>query len=316
MDLVSIIVPVYNVKPYLERCVNSLIKQSYSNLEIILVDDGANDGSGDVCDSLMHRDERIKVVHQENQGLSAARNTGIEEARGDYLCFVDSDDYVNHDYVKYLYDMCQINGADIGICGHLITEKDDYSDTIDFSRPIEVYSRSEIFDRFYTDMHGSIVIAWNKIYKKECIGNIRYDVGMIHEDEATTFKFLYNADKIAFGREVCYYYYSRPDSITGSAYSKRNLDILKAYENRVLFYKEHGEDKLYDRECQFYLSEILNQYKKVNKFLNGDKDILRDLCEKYKTIYRDSNRKNWTVSRKIMYALCLVFPGFYGAMKK
>lgn len=316
MELVSIIVPVYNVKPYLERCVNSLIGQSYKELEIILVDDGSTDGCGDLCDVLMTRDKRIRVIHQENQGLSAARNTGIEAAHGEFFCFVDSDDYVNPEYVKYLYELCTGNEADIAICGHLITKKGDYFKPIDFSKPVDVYSREEIFDRFYTDMHGSIVIAWNKLYKRMCIGDIRYDVGMIHEDEATTFKFLYNAHKIAFGREVGYYYFDRSGSITGSAYSKRNLDILKAYETRLLFYKEHREDKLYDRECQFYLSEILNQYRKVKAFLKGDKETLKMLRIKYKKSYIESDRSKWSASRRCMYALCLVLPGLYGVMKK
>lgn len=316
MELVSVIIPVYNVKPYLERCVNSIINQSYKNLEIILVDDGATDGCRELCDDLQLGDDRIKVIHQENQGLSAARNTGIEAAGGEYICFVDSDDYVNPEYVRYMYGMCVENGADIGICGHLITEEDDYFKEIDFTKPIELYSRSELFDRFYTDMHGSIVIAWNKLYKRTCIGNIRYDVGVINEDEGTTFKFLYNADKIAFGREVGYYYYSRPDSITGLAYSKRNLDILKAYENRLAFYKEQGEEKLYDRECQFYLSEILNQYRKVRHFLHGDQQILKMLREKYKNAYKNADRVKWSFSRRCMYAVLKEFPAMYGMMKK
>ncbi len=316
MELVSIIVPVYNVKPYLERCVNSLISQTYKDLEIILVDDGATDGCRELCDELKLRDDRIRVIHQHNQGLSAARNSGIDAANGRYLCFVDSDDYVNPEYIMYLYDMCKDYGADIGICGHYITEEDNYYKKIDFSKAIEVFSREEIFDRFYTDMHGSIVIAWNKLYKRECIGNIRYDVGMIHEDEATTFKYLYNAKKIAFGREVGYYYYSRPDSITGLAYSSRNLDILKAYENRLDFYKGHNEDRFYNRECQFYLSEILNQYGKVIRFLKGDKRILNMLKEKYRKAYKNSDKKSWSFIRRSMYAVFWVFPSFYCAIKR
>ncbi|MCR4635495.1 MAG: glycosyltransferase [Butyrivibrio sp.] len=316
MELVSIIVPVYNVKPYLERCVNSIMNQTYTYLEIILVDDGSTDGSKELCDELKCRDDRIIVIHQNNQGLSAARNTGIEVARGQYLCFVDSDDYVNPEYVKYLYNMCMENGADIGICGHYITEEDNYYNKIDFSKTIEVYSKKEIFDKFYSDMHGSIVIAWNKLYKRECIGNIRYDVGIIHEDEATTFKFLYNAEKIAFGSEVGYYYFSRNDSITSQAYSKKNLDILIAYENRLNFYKEHKERELYDRECQFYLSEILNQYGKAKSFIKGDDDILNMLKEKYRIAYKNSYRKNWPFSRRVMYIIFLVFPYLYCTIKK
>ena len=316
MDLVSIIVPVYNVKPYLERCVNSLIGQSYRDLEIILVDDGSTDGSGELCDDLTHKDNRIKAIHKSNQGAAAARNAGIDISSGEFICFVDSDDYVNYEYVRYLYEICTKNGADIGMCGHLITDKDDYYELIDFSKPIELYSKDEILDKFFTDMHGSIIIPWNKIYKRKCISDIRYVVGMICEDEATTVKFLYNADKIAFGKEVGYYYFSRPDSITGSAYSKRNLDILKAYESRLLFYKEQGEDKLYIRECQFYLSEILNQYSKVKKFLKDDNDTLKMLRKKYRKAYLSSERNKWTALRRGIYAICFVFPGFYSAMKK
>jgi len=317
LDLVSVIVPVYNVKKYLKRCVSSLMSQTYANLEIILIDDGSTDGSGAICDDLANCDGRIKVIHQVNQGLSAARNAGIDASCGTYLCFVDSDDYVNSDYVKYLYEICVKNNCDIGICYHRVTDEDNYEGIIDWNRPVEVYTREEIFDMFYShDWHSSFVIAWNKIYKRDVIGNIRYEVGIIHEDEATTFKYLYNAKKIAFGKEVAYYYYNRPESITGLAYSKKNLDILKAYENRLQFYKEHGHERWYDRECQYYLSEILNQYDKVERYLGADREILDFLRVKYNLLYKQSNRKNWSASRRIMYAIFSVFPSMYGKIKR
>ena len=313
-DTVSIIVPVYNVKPYLERCINSILKQSYDNLEVILVDDGSTDGSGELCDSLEKKDKRIIVIHQQNGGLSSARNTGIDNCHGSYICFVDSDDYVHPDYVKYLYSMCINYNCEIGICYHYITEEDNYYRKVELNSEIRVFSRSEIFDLFYTDMHGSIVIAWNKIYKRECIGDIRYDVGKIHEDEGTTFKFLYNANRIAFGKEVLYYYYSREDSITGLPYNRKKLDILDAYENRLKFYKEHLEKGLYDRECQYYLSEILANYYKVSVQLK-DKGVLLELREKYNQAYKNADRAVWSNSRKIMYLTFKFFPFLYGAIK-
>ena len=314
--LVSVIVPVYNVAPYLKRCIKSILNQSYAKLEVILVDDGSTDGSGKICDKLKETDNRIMVIHQANKGLSGARNTGIDNCHGQYVCFVDSDDYVHPDYVRYLYDMCQNNDCEIGICYHYITEEDNYYKDVDLNSPIEVFSREDIFDRFYTDMHGSIVIAWNKIYKRECIGDIRYDVGLIHEDEATTFKFLYNAKMIAFGREVLYYYYSRPDSITGQGYSKKNLDILKAYENRLGFYKEHEETTLYNRECQFYLSEILTNYYKVYKYLDKDEGLLKSLRDKYSETYAKSDESSWSTGRKVMYRVFRFWPLLYGKMKR
>lgn len=313
-DLVSIIIPVYNVKPYLERCVNSILSQSYINLEIILIDDGSTDGSSQLCDSIGNKDERIIVIHQENGGLSSARNTGLDNCHGSYICFVDSDDYVHSEYVRYLYDMCVSNDCEISICYHYITTEDDYSSAVDLNSPIKVYSRKELFDIFYTDMHGSIVIAWNKIYKRECIGDIRYDVGMIHEDEGTTFKFLYNANRIAFTKEVLYYYYDRADSITGLPYNVKKLDILKAYENRLSFYKEHSEKALYDRECQYYLSEILANYYKVSKLLK-DKSILSELRCKYREVYNLADRRSWSTGRRALYFLCSWIPLLYGSIK-
>lgn len=313
-DLISVIVPVYNVEAYLERCVNSILRQSYNNLEVILVDDGSTDGSGQLCESIASNDNRVCVIHQENGGLSAARNTGIDNCHGSYICFVDSDDYVHHDYVKYLYDMCVNNDCEISICYHYITDENDYHSEVDFDSPITVYTRDEIFDAFYTDMHGSIVIAWNKMYKRECVGDIRYDVGKIHEDEGTTFKFLYNANRIAFSKEVLYYYYSREDSITGQSYSKKKLDILDAYENRLLFYKEHSEKRLYDRECQYYLSEILANYYKVSTLLK-DKKLMQELRTRYSEIYKTTDKSKWSITRKALYLICYRWPLFYGQIK-
>lgn len=313
-DLVSFIVPVYNVKPYLSRCINSIVQQSYQNLEIILVDDGSTDGSAELCDSYAQKDERIKVIHQDNQGLSGARNTGLDNCHGDYVCFVDSDDFIHPDYVMCLYKMCKENDCEIAIGYHYITTESICKFDVDLDSPVKVFTRKELFDEFYTDMHGSIVIAWNKLYKRECIGDIRYDVGKIHEDEGTTFKFLYNAHKIAFTRQVLYYYFDREESITGLPYSKKKLDILDAYENRLAFYKEHSEKKLYDRECQYYLSEILAHYYKVSLILR-DREMLRTLRERYRDVYSASDKNSWSKGRRALYFACKRFPLLYGRIK-
>ena len=314
-NLVSVIIPIYNVEAYLERCVESVCGQSYKDLEIILVDDGSKDGSGEICDRLEKKDNRISVIHQANMGLAGARNTGIDACHGDYICFVDSDDYVHPDYVKYLLKICEDNGCEIGACGHFPTDKMESFHEVNWNEKATVYNKKQIFDVFYSDMHVPIVIAWNKIYSRKCIGDIRYDVGYIHEDEATTFKFLYNAEKIAFGREKLYYYFDRSDSITGQAYSKKRLDILKAYENRMEFYSAHNEHEYYERECQNYLSEILNNYYKVYHFLNKDKVLLNELRGKYKRAYNESDKSAWMKGRRLFYCICNRIPLFYGIIK-
>ncbi len=313
-DLVSVIVPVYNVELYLRRCVNSILNQSYKDLEVILVDDGSSDSSGLICEEYAEKDNRVKVIHQRNGGLSAARNTGIDNCHGAYICFVDSDDYVHPEYVRYLHDLCIENNCEISICYHYITEEDDYRSEVNLNSAAKVFTRNEVFDLFYTDMHGSIVIAWNKLYKRECIGDIRYDVGKIHEDEGTTFRFLYNSKKIAFTKEVLYYYYSREDSITGLPYNRKKLDILDAYENRLSFYREHSEKALYDRECQYYLSEILANYYKVYHLLK-DETLLKDLGERYNKVYSEADRSSWSSGRRVFYYVFKIFPLLYGKIK-
>ena len=314
--LVSVIVPIYNVCEYLERCDKSICGQSYGDLEIILVDDGSSDGSGDVCDKLEKKDDRIRVIHQANMGLAGARNAGIDACHGDYICFVDSDDYVHPDYVKYLLKICEDNNCEIGICGHFPTDKMESFHEVNWEEKVSVYDKKQIFDAFYSEMHVPIVIAWNKIYSRKCIGDIRYDVGYIHEDEATTFKFLYNAEKIAFGLEKLYYYFDRSDSITGQRYNSKRLDILKAYENRLEFYLTNREHEYFERECQFYLSEILNNYYKVYHYLNKDKGLLRMLVGKYKQVYLRADRGGWITRRRVLYGVCFVFPMFYGVLKR
>ncbi|MCR5557534.1 MAG: glycosyltransferase [Butyrivibrio sp.] len=315
-ELISVIIPVYNVGNYLERCVESVCKQSYLNIEIILVDDGSTDDSGKICDEFGKVDDRIKVIHQTNKGLAGARNTGIDASRGEYLCFVDSDDYVHPDYVKYLYEICVDNHCQIGICGHCATDRMEKFHEVDWGGKVLVCDRKQIFDDFYSENHVPIVIAWNKIYSRECIGNIRYDEGFIHEDEATTFKYLYNAKRIAWGKERLYYYFDRTDSITGQEYSKKRLDILKAYENRLEFYSSHAEQEYYERECQFYLSEILNNYHKVYLYLQKDKELLGMLKSKYQKAYLNADRSNWTVGRKMLYGVCYAYPLFYAFLKR
>lgn len=314
--LVSVIIPIYNVETYLDRCVESVCGQSYKDLEIILVDDGSDDGSGDICDRLGKKDNRIRVIHQANMGLAGARNTGIDVCNGEYLCFVDSDDYVHPEYVKYLLKICEDNNCEIGVCGHYSTDKLEIFHEVNWDENAIVYDKKQIFDAFYSDMHVPIVIAWNKIYSRKCIGDIRYNVGYIHEDEATTFKFLYSASHIAYGKEKLYYYFDRSDSITGQGYNPKRLDVLEAYENRLEFYLEHGEQEYFERECQFYLSEILNNYYKVKRYLRNDKNLLTMLKSKYKEVYMRADRGRWPAGRKMLYGSCFVFPMFYGFLKR
>ena len=313
--LVSIIVPIYNVEKYLDRCISSILNQSYRNLEIILVDDGSTDGSREICDTYARKDNRVKVIHQENQGVATARNAGLDGCRGDFISFVDSDDYIHPDFIKYLYTKLIETDSDICMCNYITTDEWDYSNKIDWNKKVDVYNAHQLLDLFYSDMHCNIIMLWNKIVKRECISDIRFDDGYINEDEGTSFKFIYKARRIVFCEEVLYYYFSREKSITGAPYDTKRLDILKAFENRMRFYKEHGEQSFFNRECMFYLSEILTNYYKVHKLLENNREILQELKKKYDNTYKVADKSEWGFSRKLMYKVFKMFPLLYGIIK-
>lgn len=232
--LISLIVPVYNVEGYLDRLERSLFHQTYHNLEIVLVDDGSTDSSGDVCDSWKdkHSDYKVSVIHQKNAGLSAARNTGIEHAAGDWLIFMDSDDGVASDYVESLYTLvtdfeCQIGTVDIlPIRDDSPYEKLDrqYSG-IDLAGRME--SKSEFFGNLLYHRHNDVA-AYAKIVHRDLFNDVRFPMGKLFEDTSTTYKLFLKCPNIAVSHAPKYFYYIRQGSITNSLYSARQLDYLEA----------------------------------------------------------------------------------------
>ena len=223
-ELISLIIPVYNVEQYLTACVDSVLAQTYENIEIILVDDGAKDASGAMCDELAKRDARIQTVHKTNGGLSDARNKGLEYATGKYVVFIDSDDIVAPNMVAYLYDLIQDTGADIGICDPVHC----YPDTeIEYLPETErrTYSPEEaVCEMLYQT--SFLVSAWGKIYRRKYFDDIKFPFGMLFEDSAIMYKVFEKAEKIAYGNAKLYGYMHREGSITTNGFSKRDCDIL------------------------------------------------------------------------------------------
>jgi len=200
MELISVIVPVYKVEKYLERCVRSIQKQTYENLEIILVDDGSPDQCGALCDQYAQEDGRIKVLHKQNGGLSDARNAGIELASGSYIVFADSDDWLDRDMIDLLYRVLKRSNADIAECSYRNIYRDHIMEETSCSAALtegdSVTALEGMLDWKYFKP-----VAWNKLYKREVFGTIRYPKGRLHEDEFTTYKYFYNAEKVS----VCGY---------------------------------------------------------------------------------------------------------------
>lgn len=261
--LVSVIVPVYKVEQYLDRCLKSLVDQSYSNIEIILVDDGSPDKCYQICEKWAQRDNRIKVIHKANGGLSDARNKGLEFAKGEYVCFVDSDDYVAKKYIEILYNLMCNNHTDMSAVSlkEVFSMEQEIDENEAYEKITTVFEGKEAIKQlFFNDTFANY--AWNKMYKRELFDNIRFPVGRKMEDLGTTYKLLLNAKKIAYSTEVLYYYYQREDSIL----HKVNIDFYRdkfelsreRYEKIQNIYPDLKENDF------FYLEVLLETYPKLN----------------------------------------------------
>lgn len=223
--LISVIVPVYNVEPYLAECLDSVMAQSYKHIEIIVVDDGSTDNSGQLCDQYAERDPRIKVVHKKNGGLSEARNLGIDRARGEYIAFVDSDDVISPNFLQVLYSQLISNGADLAICRY-VHFTNIYHNTSAETGKVTSFDRAQIFSNFY---HNYIIFVapWNKLYKNELFNGLRYPVGRKHEDEFVAHHILNKCSRTVFIDMPLYKYRQRTGSITASDYTLQRYKDAK-----------------------------------------------------------------------------------------
>ena len=241
-ELISIIIPVYNVEKYLVRCVESVLNQTYVKLEIILVDDGSPDNCGAMCDQLSKNDPRIKVYHKVNGGLSDARNYGVERANGSYITFVDSDDYIAPNYIEYLYQLIQKYNSDISVCCMVETKDNQAKYGVNAALPNEqLLSGKQASMALLRDLYMILVTAWAKLYRSNIIKEYPFPVGKKHEDEATTFKYYYEARTVAVGNHCLYAYFQNPKSITHTIGKKINADVLWAMEHRAKFFEERNE---------------------------------------------------------------------------
>lgn len=242
--MISVVVPVYNVEKYVAECVDSIVNQTYKDLEIILVDDGSTDNSGAICDELAGKDERIKVIHKTNGGLSDARNAGIDIAKGEYISFIDSDDYIHPQMLELLLHTSLKIDSDISVCLFASvgeTEKRSFQTIDDNTISVSTYSENRLSEIYNNNL--ITVVAWNKLYKKSLFNSIRYAYGKIHEDEFIIHELLFAASKVAYIDTELYFYRTRSNSIM------QNVSLKSI---------EHGYEALIQRE-QFFASKELPQ---------------------------------------------------------
>lgn len=313
-DLISIVIPIYNVEDYLHRCIESVIAQSYTNLEIILVNDGSTDSSLTICKRYEKCDPRIKVINKSNGGLSSARNVGLSNSNGRYISFIDSDDYIAKTYIEELYESIKDKNADIAFCNYQIVTTKELITNVEKcnNRFVDtVYSnKKDIMQLFFNNKCGLAVIAWNKLYSKNLFVDVQYPEGSIYEDEATTYKLFYKSLKVVFHNSVLYYYYQRSNSITNSHLEEKNLVVFDRLEEIVEFYTYNSEPILEKKakirllkNGSIYYYRAKKEYKKNEDDLNGERII-----ELYKGKYEYYLRKY-----KFIYLKC--FFDIYGMIK-
>ena len=303
--LISVIVPVFNVENFIDVCISSLIKQSYSNIEIILVDDGSTDSSSMLCDKWATEDARIKVIHQTNGGLSAARNSGLDIATGDYICFVDSDDFVMEDYVKCMVDAIEETDADVAICDVITAKSPALAKPITSNRILDAAECRTWLDNLISREYVLMVVSWNKLYKKELFADNRFEEGKLHEDEFMINRLLFNIKKMVYVPLEEYVYRMNSSSITGSEneFNVAHLDVIDAFTDRIdvsLVNKDVGFAKITLRNTMYKLADY---YFKMEGHQSVIKSKMRDVLNKYREII--------TTKQKLKYELFMVSPAVF-----
>lgn len=269
---ISVIVPIYNVEPYLCRCVDSILNQTFRDIEVLLVDDGSPDGCGAICDEYAARDARVRVIHKKNGGLSSARNAGIDEAAGEWLAFVDSDDWMDLDMLEILHTAAIRHGAQIAECSYRRIYPDRVEEETECTAACIEGTNVDALEGMY-DWRNFKPVAWNKLYRRSVIGDVRYPVGRLHEDEFTTYRFDWNAEKLVFVDASKYNYdCTRENSITTQAFRENHLDACFAMRERVDFLQQHGVDRLRKKAVDCYCWVLFDRlYKAYRAGLSGPK---------------------------------------------
>ena len=312
MDLISVIIPVYNVEKYLDICVESVVRQTYENLEIILVDDGSTDNCPAICDEWARKDSRIKVIHKQNGGLSSARNVGMKNASGDYIGFIDSDDVISLDMYEKLLSSLKENEADIAQCGYFTFS--DYSQISDFNNDKTVYTRKfnshNAVKSLLTD--GTVsVICWSKLYKNQVIKNVFFEEGVINEDVLWTYQVLAKSDNVVTISGKLYGYYQREGSIMNSAYSERRFDALYALSKRSDAVKTDFPD-LFPLAERAYAGGCMYHYQWLCRL--DDTEEYRDFRKRLHKMFLSSDLKSvfsvTDLKYKIWYTAFKHFPAF------
>ncbi len=274
--LITVVVPVYNTEKYLRQCLVSISRQSYDHLDVVLVNDGSTDNSGEICKGFCDTDARFRLVSQDNAGLGAARNKGIDLAQGEYICFVDSDDRIHPDYVRTLYENLILYQADLSICSYRIVAENS-SGTHDNAvgtptNEIEVMDRSALLETLLTEETNEVLVAWNKLVSRDWLYGFRFE-NKWHEDQFMINEYILRCEKAVLTSAKLYDYRYRPESIMGSEmqHDLRHLDDLEAKEKRVQYFYTEEYRSVWKPLFLQYLNNRIFWYVKLSNKENAKK---------------------------------------------
>lgn len=289
--MISVIVPVYNVEKYLSRCLDSILNQTYKNFEVILFNDGSTDTSGKICDEYAFHNDKIKVIHSENGGLSNARNKGTEASVGEYITFVDSDDLIHTKYLEILMGLIEENNADISCCNFNFFDDNSIIDFDNIPGDKECFNGMDATEEMlYGKIHGSSACAI--LLKREIAVNNKFMPGKYHEDDLISFKYFISANKVAYTSQKLYFYYQRIGSIMHSPFGKIALDELDAADYIVDNCKQYTDEVKNAASVKKFCNykDVLITYPKLRKInletYDKIKNVLKTICS---SIYKDKN---------------------------
>lgn len=321
-DLISVIVPVYNIEnKLLDKCINSIINQTYKNLEIIIVDDGSKQECADECDRLSQTDSRIRLIHQKNKGVSGARNAGLDIAKGEYIGFVDPDDYLDEDMYEILYEGIKNSNKDISMVAYRVVYPDGTVKNRDFFESDVLLSKEEALSYLFDDKLITSTVM-NKLYSKNIWLDNRFLDGKIHEDCRIMHKLIYDTkDGIAVINKTCYNYYQRADSIMNAKSLDKSLEEIEAWEERLAFVEEHFPEQAYKIKMKLIklsIKDMLNyrfqlgiskdDYKtktlKMYQILNEEEtEVLIQQMKKYQKSYSFLKKHMYSLPRKVVFGI-------------
>jgi glycosyltransferase involved in cell wall biosynthesis len=308
--IISVIVPVFNVEEYLHFCLDSILAQTFRDFELILINDGSTDRSGTICEQYSRKDKRIKVIHKNNAGVSAARNSGLKIATGEYIAFVDSDDFIHQRMLEILYGYASKYSSDLVLCDYTETffgGQYDLEDSIDIHIMEENYNNIEALNQLYSDkkMQFGCIIC-NKLYKKSLFNNLEFAEGKIHEDEFLSHRILFKCSMVTYLPIKLYFYLQRSSGIMGSEFSIKRLDAVDAYRERVEFFKRANLTDLQKKAEYNYVNLLFKYYFKTKELIPNSDRKLTSLKRGFRKNLKSLNKNPYYSKKEKMLWLLFV----------